>query len=361
VRIVAALGGNALLERGEAPDAEIQEEHVRRAVESLAPIIREHDLVITHGNGPQVGVLALESAADPALGHPYPFDVLGAETQGLIGNWLLGAIGRTMPGHDAVCLLTRTVVDAHDPAFSEPTKFVGPIYSEIVAKQLATERGWKVRADGSSWRRVVPSPEPAKIVELESIRTLIKRQVTVICAGGGGIPVVKGTDGCLHGVEAVIDKDLTSSLLAQLLDADLLLLLTDVANVEFEYGTPHAKPIERTSVEELRGFSFAAGSMGPKVEAACRFVERANRTAAIGRLDDAGRLVSGDAGTIVVPAHRENGAPEGLSSLPTRRRTEWKSNRLPLQTELSSASTDHLHLRHSNGPTCPAAAEPSVF
>jgi carbamate kinase len=301
VRIVVALGGNALLERGEAPDADIQEGHVRRAAEALAPLEGDHDLIITHGNGPQVGVLALESAADPALSRPYPFDALGAETQGMIGNWLLDAIERAMPGHRAACLLTRTVVDAGDPAFANPTKFVGPIYAEDVAKALAVERGWEVRQDGMSWRRVVPSPEPQEIVEIDDIHLLVNHGSVVVCAGGGGIPVVREADG-LRGVEAVIDKDLTAALLAESLGADVLLLLTDVAAVELDYGTPDARPIGSISVDELRAMHFPAGSMGPKVEAACRFVERTGGTAAIGRLGDATQLLSGTTGTIVFPA-----------------------------------------------------------
>lgn len=299
MRLVVALGGNALLERGESPDSNIQEAHVTRAAEALAPLIQKHDVVITHGNGPQVGVLALESAADPALSHPYPFDTLVAETQGLIGNWLVGALEHAAPGHDAVCLLTRTVVDEADPAFANPTKFIGPIYAKESADQLAIEQGWTVKADGGSWRRVVASPEPREIVELDDIRILVNRGATVVCAGGGGVPVIRRSDGELIGVEAVIDKDLTATVLAEALEADVLLLLTDVANVAVDYGTLRARPLRRTSVAELRALAFAAGSMGPKVEAACRFVERTGGTAVIGRLADAALLLAGDAGTVV--------------------------------------------------------------
>jgi carbamate kinase len=296
---MVALGGNALLERGEAPDADIQETHVRRAAEALAPLGTDHDLIITHGNGPQVGVLAIESANDSALSRPYPFDSLVAETQGLIGNWLLQAVERAVPARSAVCLLTRTVVAADDPAFQNPTKFVGPIYSEAVAQQLAGQRGWDVRPDGPAWRRVVPSPEPTEIVELEDIRSLLNRGAIVICAGGGGIPVVREPGGRLRSVEAVVDKDLTAALLAAALGADVLLLLTDVANVELDYGTPGARAIGSASVTEMRAHPFAAGSMGPKVEAACRFVERTGGEAAIGRLQDAALLLSGRVGTVI--------------------------------------------------------------
>jgi carbamate kinase len=296
---MVALGGNALLERGEAPDSDIQESHVRRAAEALAPLGTDHDLIITHGNGPQVGVLAIESASDPALSHPYPFDSLVAETQGLIGHWLLQAVERAIPARMAVCLLTRTVVAADDPAFEDPTKFVGPVYVEAVAKQLAAERGWDVRQDGGAWRRVVPSPEPTDVVELEDIRLLLNRGAIVICAGGGGIPVVRDPSGQLRGVEAVVDKDLTAGLLAAELGADVLLLLTDVANVELDYGTPKARAIGSASVAQMRAQSFAAGSMGPKVAAACRFVERTGGEAAIGRLQDAALLLSGSVGTVI--------------------------------------------------------------
>ena len=271
MRIVVALGGNALLERGEAPDADIQEHHVGVAARALAPLVQKHDVVITHGNGPQVGLLALESGADPALARPYPFDSLVAETQGLIGSWLLEAVEHAAPGHEAVCLLTRTQVDAADPAFSEPTKFVGRPYTVGQAKKLTRQHGWAMRQDGTSWRRVVASPEPTAIIELEEIRSLLETGRTVICAGGGGVPVVRDEEGDLRGVDAVVDKDLTTALLAARLQADALLLLTDVANVQRDYGTPSSCAIEKTTVEALRGIDFASGSMGPKVEGACRF------------------------------------------------------------------------------------------
>lgn len=301
MRVVIALGGNALLERGEAPNSDIQEKHVVRAVTALAPLARSHQLLITHGNGPQVGVLALESARDPALAHPYPFDVLGAQTQGMIGYWLVQALHNAVPGQPAGCLVCRTVVQADDPAFTHPTKFVGPVYDEAQARQLAAERGWNVRQDGHAWRRVVPSPEPAELVELEMIKLLAGRGVIVVCAGGGGIPVIRDAAGALRGAEAVVDKDLTAALLARDLAADALVILTDVAAVQDGYGTPQARPIHRVTPAELRARPFPAGSMGPKVEAACRFVEATGGMAAIGRLDDAEALLDGKAGTIVQP------------------------------------------------------------
>jgi carbamate kinase len=301
VRVVAALGGNALLERGEKPDADIQESHVRQAAAALAGIAGAHELVVTHGNGPQVGLLALESARDPALTRPYSLDVLGAQTQGMIGYWLTQALRGAAPGRPAGCLLGQTRVDPDDPAFASPTKFVGPVYEEKEALDLAAERGWAVRRDGASWRRVVPSPEPLELVELPLIRVLIDSGALVVCAGGGGIPVVADASGALHGVEAVVDKDLTAALLATALNADALLLLTDVDVVTDGFGTPDAHPIRQATPSELRARSFPAGSMGPKVDAACRFVEATGRMAAIGRLDAAPALLRRAAGTIVSP------------------------------------------------------------
>lgn len=309
MRIVVALGGNALLERGEAPDADIQEHHVEGAAKALAPLVQKHDVVITHGNGPQVGVLALESGADLALSRPYPFDSLVAETQGLIGSWLLAAVEHAAPGHEAVCLLTRTLVDAADPAFSTPTKFVGRLYTVRQARDLSRRHGWAMRQDGASWRRVVASPEPTAIIELEEIRTLLNDGWTVICAGGGGVPVARDDAGELRGVDAVVDKDLTTALLAIHLQADAFLLLTDVANVQREYGTPGACAIGKTTVAAMREMDFAAGSMGPKVEGACRFVEATGGLAAIGKLADAVRLLGAEAGTIVYPNKAPAGAP----------------------------------------------------
>jgi carbamate kinase len=299
MRVVTALGGNALLERGERPDSGIQEHHVASAVAALAPVLHQHDVVITHGNGPQVGVLALESASDPALSRPYPFDVLGAQTQGMIGYWVMQALSREAPGKQVGCLICRTVVSAGDPAFARPTKFVGPVYDEKTARRLAAAHGWQVRPDGPAWRRVVPSPEPAEIVELPLIHTLARDGVIVVCSGGGGIPVVRENAGGLRGVEAVIDKDLSAASLARQLGADALLILTDVAAVADGYGTPAARPIHHATTRELRARTSPAGSMGPKVEAACRFAEATGGMAAIGRLDDAEALLAGKTGTIV--------------------------------------------------------------
>jgi carbamate kinase len=297
--VVAALGGNALLERGEVPEAEIQQHHVESAVAALAPLARDHGLVVTHGNGPQVGMLAIESAGDPALPHPYPFDVLGAETQGMIGYWLLLALANALGDTEVVALICRTLVAPDDPAFAEPTKFVGPVYDRATAERLGGELGWQVRPDGPAWRRVVPSPEPVALVETPTIRRLLDGGAVVVCAGGGGAPVCRGADGRFRGVEAVVDKDLMASLLARQVGAEALLLLTDVPSVVLGFGTDHPRPVGRTTPAALRAERFAAGSMGPKVDAACRFVEATGRAAAIGRLADAAGLLAGTDGTVV--------------------------------------------------------------
>ena len=301
MRVVAALGGNALLERGEVPEAEIQQHHVASAVAALAPIARDHDLVVTFGNGPQVGMLALESASDPALPRPLPLDVLVAQTQGMIGYLLLQAFQNALPGRQVVSLMCQTLVSAEDPAFANPTKFVGQTYDEQEARKLAAERGWQVRPDGTSWRRVVASPEPQAIIELPTVGGLLAEHAVVICAGGGGIPVCRNPGAQLRGVEAVVDKDLTSALLAEDVAADALLLLTAVPAVELGFGSEHARPIGRTTVAELRSHAFAAGSMGPKVDAACRFVAKARKPAMIGLLDRALQLLAQTDGTIVEP------------------------------------------------------------
>lgn len=302
MRLVVAVGGNALLERGEVPLAEIQEKHVKVAISALAPLAGDHDLVVTHGNGPQVGLLANESAADPDLPHPYPLDVLGAQTQGMIGYFLLQGFENALPGRQVVSMICQTQVASDDPAFEHRTKFVGPQYGDAEGHRMARLRGWQIRLDGSAWRRVVASPEPLAIVELHTIKTLIDSGAVVICAGGGGIPVTRSADGRICGAEAVIDKDLTAALLARNLQADALLILTDVDNVEASFGTTAARPIGRTTPEALRAEVFAPGSMGPKIEAACRFVEATGNPAMIGSLHEASDLLLGTRGTIIVPA-----------------------------------------------------------
>jgi carbamate kinase len=296
--MVVALGGNALLRRGEPLTAEVQRVRAAQAMEAVAALAAEHDVVLTHGNGPQVGLLALQATAYADV-PPYPLDILGAESEGMIGYVLEQELRNRLPGRTAVTVLTQVVVDPADPAFAFPTKPIGPVYTEDQARRLERELGWTTARDGDHVRRVVPSPEPLEIVELAAIRMLVEAGALVVCAGGGGIPVTKDEAGVLRGVEAVIDKDLAAALLARSLEADFLLMLTDVPAVMRDWGSPEAQAIVRTSPLALRRLEFPSGSMGPKVEAACRFVETTGATAAIGALEDAVRIVAGDAGTIV--------------------------------------------------------------
>jgi carbamate kinase len=272
--------------------AAAQRRNVGTAVSSIAALAAEHDVVVTHGNGPQVGLLALHAPQEP-------LDVLGAESEGLIGYLLEQGLANALPDRPVATLLTQVLVDPLDPAFEQPTKPIGPVYTREEALRLAAERNWTVAADGPHFRRVVASPEPLAIVEIEAIRLLVEHGVLVVCVGGGGIPVVADQHGALHGTEAVIDKDLAASLLAATLDADLLLMLTDVPAVERAWGTAMAEPIRSATPEQLRELEFAPGSMGPKVEAACRFVETTGARAAIGALGDGVRIVRGEAGTTV--------------------------------------------------------------
>ncbi len=298
MRIVVALGGNALLKRGEPMTADVQRANVRVAATSLAALIGDgHQIIITHGNGPQVGLLALQSAAGPKDGN-YPLDILGAESEGMIGYLIEQELNGLLPAGALVAtLLTQVRVNTSDPAFLAPTKPIGPVYDEVTAHRLAAERGWRVAPDGDNWRRVVASPEPKEIMEMTVIALLVDRGVTVICAGGGGIPVAARPDGSLVGVEAVIDKDRASGLLARQLNADMLLLLTDVDAVSIDFGEPNARRIARAGAATLAAIQFAAGSMGPKVEAASQFVIATGRPAAIGRLQDALAILHGTAGT----------------------------------------------------------------
>jgi carbamate kinase len=299
MRVVVALGGNALLQRGQPADAQTQRRNIAIAVEALAELAAEHEVIVTHGNGPQVGLLALQGEAYPHVA-PYPLDVLGAESEGMIGYLLDQELINGLSGRSVATLLTQVIVDSEDPAFGQPTKFIGPIYDRDAAVQMAEERGWTVRPDGAHWRRVVPSPEPRAIVELSTIRLLVEAGVLVVCVGGGGIPVVVDLDGRLRGVEAVIDKDRAAALLARGLDADALLLLTDVTAVERDYGTSFAEPIGHATAAELLALGLPAGSMGPKVEAAAWFATETGGRAAIGSLADAADVLAGRSGTTVV-------------------------------------------------------------
>jgi carbamate kinase len=302
MRVVVALGGNALLKRGEPMTAENQRINVRVAAPALAAVAREHQLVLSHGNGPQVGLLALQAAAYKDV-DPYPLDILGAQTEGMIGYVLEQELGNAMPADVPLAtILTMVQVDPEDPAFQDPTKFVGPIYSESDALALTNEKGWVFKPDGDHWRRVVPSPEPRTIFEIRPIRWLLEQGTVLICAGGGGVPTMflPEASTTLVGVEAVIDKDLASELLARQVDADLYVMATDVDCVYADWGTPQQRPLAEVTVEELRALTFPAGSMGPKVEAACRFVEQTGGRAAIGALTQIQQIVDGEVGTQVV-------------------------------------------------------------
>lgn len=295
--IVAALGGNALLRRGEPLTAQNQRKNIKRAASALAALISEgHALVITHGNGPQVGLLALQSAATSGT-EAFPLDVLGAESAGMIGYMIEQELANVVSAKSFATLLTLIKVDPRDPAFAHPTKPIGPVYDEASAQRLADERGWAIAPDGDKWRRVVPSPRPLEILEGSVISYLVERGVVVICTGGGGIPVAACDDGSIAGVEAVIDKDLASALLAHQLKADMLLMLTDVDAVYAGYGTPGARALGRVAATELTGHDFPAGSMGPKVGAAIEFTQATGKPSAIGRLEDALEIVKGLRGT----------------------------------------------------------------
>jgi carbamate kinase len=301
MRIVIALGGNALLKRGEPMTAEVQRANIRTACVAMAPVASGHQLVISHGNGPQVGLLALQGAAYKPE-EAYPLDVLGAETEGMIGYMIEQELGNLLPFEvPFATLLTMVEVDGNDPGFKDPTKFVGPVYDEAQAQQLKADKGWTFKLDGNKWRRVVPSPLPKRIFEMRPIRWLLDQGTVVICAGGGGIPTMyaPGADRKLVGVEAVIDKDLCSELLARELDADLLVMATDAEAVFLGWGTPEARAIHRASPEAISEHKFPAGSMGPKVDAACRFAKATGNRAAIGALADIEAIVRGDKGTII--------------------------------------------------------------
>ena len=307
MRIVAALGGNALIRRGEPLTVATQRDNLAAAARALAPLAREHELVVTHGNGPQVGLLALQAAAY-ASQHPGtapPLDVLDAESEGMIGYLIEQALANALPEKRVATLLTQIEVDAGDPAFAAPSKPIGPLYGAAQAERVARSHGWQFARDGRHWRRMVASPRPQRVLEIGVIRLLLEQGITVVCGGGGGIPV-QLHHGRHVGIEAVIDKDHASGLLARQLDADMLLLLTDVPGVARDYGEPIEQWLHDATPASLTALSLPEGSMGPKVQAAVEFVEATGRRAAIGRLEDAVALVAGTAGTQVRPdAHAD--------------------------------------------------------
>jgi carbamate kinase len=298
--IVIALGGNALLQRGQALTAEHQLDNIKRATAQIAQLVPDYQLVITHGNGPQIGLLALQNEADLSF-KPYPFDLLGAETDGMIGYLLEQELANQLsPERVIATLLTRVEVNANDPAFLFPTKPIGAVYSQEEAEKLAQEKGWSIKADGNGFRRVVASPKPIKILGIDSIVWLLQHHVIVIAAGGGGIPVVLSADGhSYQGISAIIDKDLCSAFLAEKIAAQMLLIVTDVKAVSVDWGKPSQRAIRRISPEDLSQLVFPDGSMGPKVEAACRFATATGKTAVIGSLEEILELIAGKAGTWV--------------------------------------------------------------
>lgn len=299
MRVVIALGGNALLRRGEALTADNMRANVRVACRQIARIVPDNEIVIVHGNGPQVGLLALQNAAYDKV-PPYPLDVLGAQTEGMIGYMLEQELGNELPARiPFATFMTQTEVDPKDPAFKAPAKPVGPVYSHEEAERLAKENGWAMAEDGDFYRRVVASPKPQRIVDIRPIRWLIEKGAVVICAGGGGVPTIMDEDGTRKGVEAVIDKDLVASLLSRELLADYFLIATDVDAVYVNWGKPDQKAIRRAHPDTLSEMGFAAGSMGPKVEACIQYAVATGKRAVIGALEDIAEILRGNAGTTI--------------------------------------------------------------
>ncbi|KAA0986225.1 carbamate kinase [Pseudomonas sp. ANT_J12] len=310
MKVVVALGGNALLRRDQPPTAENQLENIRAAALQLARVAEQHDLVLTHGNGPQVGLLALQAAAYEKVA-AYPLDVLGAQTDGMLGYLLEQELANALPASRTVTtLITRVEVDPQDPAFSHPSKPIGPMYTKADSERIASEKNWVMAADGAAFRRVVASPAPLRVLGLQAIRWLLEHGALVIAAGGGGIPVARtgaSGDSRLHGVSAVIDKDLCTSLLARELQADLLIIATDVPAVYIDWGLPTQRALGEVTPQDLAKYHFAEGSMGPKVEAARDFVLATGKRAVIGSLDQIEEMLAGNAGTRVYLA-KANGA-----------------------------------------------------
>ena len=302
--VTVALGGNALARRGEPITAAVQQQNIERAVAALLPVLRSSwRIVLTHGNGPQVGVLLLETEADEAAG-PYPLDILGAESEGMVGYLLEQELRRRLPHRPIATLLTQTAVDPDDPSLTTPRKPVGPLYDELTARRLKAERGFDIAPDTGGWRRVVPSPRPVAILQEASIGLLVAAGVTVIASGGGGVPVVLDEDGRPRGIQGVVDKDLAAVVLARAVGADMLLLLTDVDCVYSGFGTPDARAIEQLDADQARALldsgELGAGSMSPKVQAAAEFAESGGTTI-IASLEHASEAIAGRSGTRIMP------------------------------------------------------------
>jgi carbamate kinase len=299
--VVIALGGNALLRRGEPLEADIQRRNVLLASRQIAALTKDWNVVLVHGNGPQVGLLALQNSAYPQVA-PYPLDVLGAESQGMIGYLLIQELKNCLPEQQVSALLTQVEVDPDDGAFSNPSKYIGPVYDQETALALSLDKGWAIKPDGKYFRRVVPSPKPLNIIETAAINALIAQGHLVVCAGGGGIPVLR-QEGKLQGIEAVIDKDLSAAFLAEQINADALLILTDADAVYLDWGTQQQRALSKVTPEDLADITFDAGSMGPKVSAASHFVRSRHGIAGIGALQDATRILTGEQGTLISPTH----------------------------------------------------------
>ncbi|WP_441347647.1 carbamate kinase [Serratia proteamaculans] len=299
--VVIALGGNALLRRGEPLEADIQRRNVLLASRQIAALTKDWNVVLVHGNGPQVGLLALQNSAYPQVA-PYPLDVLGAESQGMIGYLLIQELKNCLPEQQVSALLTQVEVDPDDGAFSNPSKYIGPVYDQETALALSLDKGWAIKPDGKYFRRVVPSPKPLNIIETAAINALIAQGHLVVCTGGGGIPVLR-QEGKLQGIEAVIDKDLSAAFLAEQINADALLILTDADAVYLDWGTQQQRALSKVTPNELADITFDAGSMGPKVSAASHFVRSRHGIAGIGALQDATRILTGEQGTLITPTH----------------------------------------------------------
>lgn len=304
MRIVVALGGNALLKRGEPMTAQNQSANIRLAAEQLAKVKPKNELIISHGNGPQVGLLALQHAAYYAQDikiEPYPLDVLVSQTVGMIGYMLQQELTNLLPETPTQTLVTQVIVDEHDPAFSKPSKPIGQVYTQAEAEKLAAEKGWTVMPDGQYYRRAVPSPKPQDVTGINAVKALLAQDHIVICGGGGGVPCVKNAQGQLTGVEAVVDKDLATAVIANHLDADLFIIATDVNAACVNFQKEGERKIAKANPAALEALSaeFAAGSMGPKVQAVINFVKATGKDAAIGSLSDIEDIVAGKAGTRV--------------------------------------------------------------
>lgn len=307
MKIVIALGGNALLKRGEPMTADNQRANVKTACEQIARVYDGNQLIITHGNGPQVGLLALQNNAYKEV-PMYPLDVLGAETVGMIGYMIQQELSNAVPRSAAIAtVLTQVQVDPKDPAFEKPTKPVGPVYSKEEADAIGQEKGWVMAPDGDKYRRVVASPKPVGIYGLRPLKILIEAGYIVVCGGGGGIPTWVDEHGKQHGSEAVIDKDLASALLAELVGADLFVIATDVDGAYLDWGKPEQRRIALADPQSIQQFGFASGSMGPKVQAAINFVQATGKDAVIGALPDIEHIVAGKAGT------RISGTTQGVT------------------------------------------------